>query len=286
MTEFTEANVEAVLAAGTANAVALAEGLGRICERPVRVSAGESGFWSSSEVPAEFQSPGILVVVQVGAQGLAVLVPMSLPLPDWCAQPDDRDPARLDALAAEWAAPLLPAGFEATRSRSQFVPDLADAVQERIPADWAAQLELDVSDAAAESGERLGKMLVVWPLTALGLDADPSPASVAISEAPILPQRSDPPRPAALAHVLGRLRHLPVPISVRLAEKKIPLSQLLSITPGMLIMFNKPCEDLLDLYVSNSRYCRGEAVKIGENFGLKVNQVGVVEEPPPRIIDA
>jgi len=97
----------------------------------------------------------------------------------------------------------------------------------------------------------------------------------------------DPVSPDAAPPVdsFARLRRLPVEISVRVAEKKIPMPQLLGITPGMLITFNKSCEDLLDLYVNNTRYCRGEAVKIGENFGLKINQVGVRDEIPRKVIE-
>ena len=75
----------------------------------------------------------------------------------------------------------------------------------------------------------------------------------------------------------GRLLNLPVKVIVYLAEKKIPVEQLLTICPGSLITFSKPCEDLLDMYVNNHRYCRGEAVKIGEKFGIKISEVGVVE---------
>lgn len=70
------------------------------------------------------------------------------------------------------------------------------------------------------------------------------------------------------------LRRLPVTVSVRLAEKKVEMTALLGLTPGSLITFNKSCEDLLDLYVNNQLYCRGEAVKVGEKFGLKINEVG------------
>lgn len=76
---------------------------------------------------------------------------------------------------------------------------------------------------------------------------------------------------------LERLRRLPVPIIVRLADKKMELGQLLAIGPGAIITFDKSCEDLLDLYVNNQLYCRGEAVKIGEKFGLKICEVGSAE---------
>ncbi len=76
------------------------------------------------------------------------------------------------------------------------------------------------------------------------------------------------------ANPLDRLNRLSVPIIVKLAEKKIEMGQLLGIGPGAIITFEKSCEDLLDLYVNNHLFCRGEAVKIGEKFGIKVCEVG------------
>lgn len=84
---------------------------------------------------------------------------------------------------------------------------------------------------------------------------------------------------------LDRLLNLSVPVVVRLAEKKIELGQLVGIAPGGIIMFEKSCEDLLDLYVNNRLYCRGEAVKIGEKFGLKINEVGSVQERVSALVD-
>jgi flagellar motor switch protein FliN/FliY len=37
-------------------------------------------------------------------------------------------------------------------------------------------------------------------------------------------------------------------------------------------MFDKPYDSLLDVYVDNRLYCRGEAVKIGETFGVKISE--------------
>ena len=79
-------------------------------------------------------------------------------------------------------------------------------------------------------------------------------------------------------NALDRLRNVPVPVIVKLAEKRIELGQLLAIGPGAIITFEKSCEDLLDLHVNNQLYCRGEAVKIGEKFGIKICEVGSAEE--------
>jgi flagellar motor switch protein FliN/FliY len=81
-----------------------------------------------------------------------------------------------------------------------------------------------------------------------------------------------------------RIMRVPVTVSVRLAERKMSLGAVVALVPGSLVTFNKSCEDLLDLYVNNHRYCQGEAIKIGECFGLKISKVGVTEERKERII--
>jgi flagellar motor switch/type III secretory pathway protein FliN len=81
-----------------------------------------------------------------------------------------------------------------------------------------------------------------------------------------------------------RIMNVPVTVSVRLAERKMPLGQIVGLVPGALVPFNKSCEELLDLFVNNYRYCQGEAIKIGENFGLKVARVGVQEERKEHVL--
>lgn len=84
---------------------------------------------------------------------------------------------------------------------------------------------------------------------------------------------------------LARVVHVPVQVIVNLAEKKIELGQLLALGPGAIVSFEKSCEDQLDLYINNRLYCRGEAVKIGEKFGLKINEVGSVNERVSALVD-
>jgi flagellar motor switch/type III secretory pathway protein FliN len=64
-----------------------------------------------------------------------------------------------------------------------------------------------------------------------------------------------------------------VPLSVTLAAKKQPVGQILEIGPGSIIQFEKSCEEMLDLNVSNLAIARGEAVKVGEKFGLRVTSL-------------
>lgn len=92
--------------------------------------------------------------------------------------------------------------------------------------------------------------------------------------------------PQANQAPINRLRGLPVSLRVQLAEKKLELGQLLSLGPGAIITFEKSCEDLLDLYVGNQLFCRGEAVKIGEKFGLRVLEVNAHETRVSPVLNA
>ena len=83
---------------------------------------------------------------------------------------------------------------------------------------------------------------------------------------------------------LSQLSKLPVRVIVRLAEKKVPVEYLVDLSPGVMLMFDKSCEDLLELYVNNQLLCRGEAVKIGEKFGLKINELNSSTAQQERVI--
>ncbi|OYW13513.1 MAG: hypothetical protein B7Z55_16740 [Planctomycetales bacterium 12-60-4] len=138
----------------------------------------------------------------------------------------------------------------------------------------------------------LGQLMVIWPLSHVNWD----PPKMVVADPPSQAAASSPVPETAAFHVaaskasridpLARLRKLPVTVSVRLTERRISMSQLLAITPGALLTFSKSCDDLLDLYVNNALYCRGEAVKIGESFGLKINEVGVRVERESKILDS
>jgi flagellar motor switch protein FliN len=66
------------------------------------------------------------------------------------------------------------------------------------------------------------------------------------------------------------LLHVRVPVLVTLAEKKQKLDRILDISPGQILQFDKSCEESLDLQVNNCRIASGEAVKIGDKFGLRI----------------
>jgi len=74
------------------------------------------------------------------------------------------------------------------------------------------------------------------------------------------------------------LLHIRVPISVTLATKRQPVGQIMDLGAGSIIHFDKSCDEMLDLYVGQHRVAKGEAVKVGEKFGLRITSIILPEE--------
>lgn len=75
---------------------------------------------------------------------------------------------------------------------------------------------------------------------------------------------------------LSRILSLEVPIIVRLGERSMTVGEVLSMIPGTIIELPKGAEEELDLLVNNKVIGCGSAVKVGENFGLRVSFTGDV----------
>lgn len=67
---------------------------------------------------------------------------------------------------------------------------------------------------------------------------------------------------------------LQVPVIVRIGQRRLPLDDVLAFGPGAIIELNRDADDELDLMINNKPIAKGEAVKVGENFGLRVKSVG------------
>jgi flagellar motor switch protein FliN/FliY len=84
------------------------------------------------------------------------------------------------------------------------------------------------------------------------------------------------PRPATIEDLPNYCRSLlriKVPVVVTLAEKKQALSQIMELGPGSIIQFEKSCNEMLDLGVGGRSVAKGEAVKVGDKFGLRISAI-------------
>jgi flagellar motor switch protein FliN/FliY len=77
---------------------------------------------------------------------------------------------------------------------------------------------------------------------------------------------------------LGRILRLKVPLVVRLAERKLNVAEVMRLGTGVIIEFLKGSDEPLELLVNNKVIGLGEAVKVGENFGLRITQIGDVRQ--------
>ncbi len=78
--------------------------------------------------------------------------------------------------------------------------------------------------------------------------------------------------PARLQEVLT----LEVPLIVQIAECQMPLGGVLDLVPGAIVELGKPADEELEVRVNNKVIGLGTAVKVGENFGIRLTYIGNV----------
>lgn len=77
---------------------------------------------------------------------------------------------------------------------------------------------------------------------------------------------------------LNAILRLEVPVIVRLGERTLRTEEVVALMPGSIIELPKNADEPLDLMVNNKQIGVGTAVKIGENFGIRITFVGAVRD--------
>jgi flagellar motor switch protein FliN/FliY len=80
-------------------------------------------------------------------------------------------------------------------------------------------------------------------------------------------------RLAASRNQIQRIMPIRVALTVRLAERVMPMDKVLDINIGTIIEFERHADAELNLMVNNTPIGVGNAVKCGENFGLRVVRI-------------
>ncbi|MEM7623275.1 MAG: FliM/FliN family flagellar motor switch protein [Planctomycetota bacterium] len=73
---------------------------------------------------------------------------------------------------------------------------------------------------------------------------------------------------------IRRVLALEVPLVVRIGERRMTVGDVTGLAPGAIIELPKNAEEELDVLVNNRTVGTGAAVKIGENFGIRINFIG------------
>jgi flagellar motor switch/type III secretory pathway protein FliN len=74
------------------------------------------------------------------------------------------------------------------------------------------------------------------------------------------------------------LLRIEVPVVVTLAMTRLPVSRITDLGPGAIIHFDKSYDGPLTLSVGSCEVAVGEAVKIGERFGIRISSMVMPRE--------
>ncbi len=100
-----------------------------------------------------------------------------------------------------------------------------------------------------------------------GMETEPVPRAEDSTHAP---------KPSLANHKergLDFLYDVPLQISVEVGRSKILLKDLLQMGEGYIIELDKLAGDPLDLYVNSRLIAKGEAVMVGDKFGIRLTDV-------------
>ncbi|MHC4662429.1 MAG: FliM/FliN family flagellar motor switch protein [Planctomycetota bacterium] len=140
---------------------------------------------------------------------------------------------------------------------------------------FAENTGFDASVVVLYRPEQMGSLMMLIPL---GVAKELSAIGL-----PGLPKRSPAPRGEKRATSdslknIGRLLRIEMPIIVKLAEKVESLEKVLNYSEGHIIEFDKSSDEPLDLMIVDKLVGHGQAVKIGENFGIRIHEIGSPRE--------
>lgn len=80
-----------------------------------------------------------------------------------------------------------------------------------------------------------------------------------------------------MASDLSSILRLEVPVIVRVGERSMTMKEVLGLVPGAIIELYKNSDAELDLLINNKQIGTGSAVKVVENFGIRINYIGDIK---------
>ncbi|MGA2253214.1 MAG: FliM/FliN family flagellar motor switch protein [Thermoguttaceae bacterium] len=264
--------IDDVLAACKVGVEEAGASLARAFDGEVQMTLGSQGTLRSAESQLNLRGKGLLVLLKTDQTTVVMTIPAAKGLvPAWCARPDPTGESKLATLAQELGMILLPETWVTNDFSARWVTNLADALGRGGVSQDAVVVPLAVS----QGGQPKGNMGVVWPVeNPAGLFAappsEPQPAKELIGQAMRIEKPTLRLTSGDLPPYTRSLLRIKVPVVVTLAEKRQKLSRIVELGPGSIIQFDKSCEEMLDLEVGNQAVASGEAVKVGDKFGLRI----------------
>ncbi len=69
------------------------------------------------------------------------------------------------------------------------------------------------------------------------------------------------------------LLDIPLQLSVELGRNRMPISEVLRLGRGSVVELSKAAGEALDIYVNDRLVGRGEAVMVGERYGVRITEI-------------
>ncbi len=108
-------------------------------------------------------------------------------------------------------------------------------------------------------------------------DSQPDPRSVT----PLSVPPADP-TPQRGSDTLSFVMDVPVEVTIELGRKTAKIGEVLRLGPGSILELSKTNGEPLDVYVNNRLIARGEAVVVGERYGIRLTEVLVGDDRTGR----
>lgn len=81
--------------------------------------------------------------------------------------------------------------------------------------------------------------------------------------------KSEPPA----SPILERLLDLELPVSIAVGHAEVALKDVLQMKSGSVVQLDKESGEEVDLLVHGTLVARGEIVLVGQNYGIRINQI-------------
>lgn len=275
-----------VLSACQQNAAEIAEALSRVLDAKATVEVGEAATFEQDGVPTDWNGPGLVISMTVdGESAVAIVGEGAALLPEWYKNPDPTGESRLMTLAQEFGMLLLPEALMPDDSKAGRVANVGTSLV-RGEAAWP----LSYVPLKIAVGDSEGTLYVAWPVAKMAdlFDAasedgvgDAASAGAnehADDESVFAPPVDGDDSFANLPSYARSLLRIDLAVRVALAHKRQRVEDIVGLGPGQIIQFNKSCDEMLDLMVGHQHVAKGEAVKVGDKFGLRITSIVMPEE--------
>lgn len=234
--------------------------------------------------------PGLVIVFKLAEGAVALFWSEGTGLlPDWYRGTDATTRSRLSTLAQELGLLLLPEELSAIDFAAQHVTDLSQVWKRAAFAPDGGMLPLTLTSA-----HRNGTVLLAWFATQpdmLATETSPAPRAAMPTETPAPgsftsvgltmnppPSQSFEDSLTVLPPYMRSLLRIKVQLTVALATTRQPVRRIVELGPGSIIQFNKRCDEPLELRVDGQGIAVGEAVKVGDKFGVRLSSMVLPKE--------